>query len=87
MRFLSTLLIAMAVCAALLAGVSYRIGDLPEVSARTGLTAATVLGINPVPAIGERGVPEELDHAASSELVGDNARTSKTSTASGRSQG
>ncbi|MGH1570787.1 hypothetical protein ACRAWG_09145 [Methylobacterium sp. P31] len=87
MKFLSTLLVAMAVCAALLAGVAYRVGDLPEVSPRTGLTAATVLGIDPVQAAGERAGPDELDHSASSERVGDGARTSRVMTGSDRSQG
>ena len=33
----------MAVCAALLTAVAYRMGDLPEVPPWTGLTAATIL--------------------------------------------
>ncbi|WP_267358570.1 MULTISPECIES: hypothetical protein [unclassified Methylobacterium] len=49
MRFLTTVLAAMAVCTLLLIGTAYRVGAPVGPAPSTGLTAATVLGTDGMP--------------------------------------
>ncbi|GAB6842963.1 hypothetical protein JCM2811A_19640 [Methylorubrum rhodinum] len=86
MRFLTTLLTATAVCAAMLAAAAYRVGDLPAPEPWAGLTTATVLGSNGT-ADGGGASGSPLDRHALGTLVDEASRADRDSAHVGGSRG
>lgn len=71
MKFLSTLLIATALCAGMLAVGAYRAGDLPKPQPWTGLTTAAVLGSDGTVPEGAAMSDQRLDRRALGTLFGE----------------
>lgn len=69
MRFLTTLLTATAVCAAMLAAAAYRVGDTLAVQPWTGLTTRTVLATNGLASSDGSVSASHLDRRTLGDLV------------------
>lgn len=76
MKFLTTLLTATAMCAAMLAAIAYRVGDLPSPEPWAGLTTATVLGtVDPSDSV--RASSSPFDRGSLSRLVDETSRADR----------